>query len=421
MSLFCILIFVLSYIAIAFEHKLRIDKAASALVGSMLCWFIIIINDSSISALPAFLEGLGSTASILFFLMGAMTIVEIVDSHDGFMLLRSALRVRNLRSLIWITGVLTFFLSAVIDNLTASIVMATLCAGMVPQREHRWSVASLIIIAANAGGAWSPMGDVTTTMLWIGGNISAKNIILQLFLPSLLSAMVATWWIARTFTSVRLEPQQPTPNKKPSQTYLVLSLGLSSFLVVPIGAAVSSIPPVALMLFMLALLWLVTGLLHRSKDDEVRKRLSASTALQRIDTPSILFFMGILMSISALEHIGVLHALTESLAVYVNDLRSVAVALGLLSGFIDNIPLVAAARAMYPLHVIPTDHVFWELLAFTTGTGGSIMIIGSAAGVAMMGMEQIPFGWYAKRVAPLALLSMLVGIVSFLVQDALFH
>ncbi len=420
MELFCILIFGLSYLAIVFEHSLGINKAAPALLGGVLCWLLIFVDPATALAHDSLMESMAEIAGILFFLLGAMTIVELIDSHDGFALLRSSLRPRKLSTLVWIVSALSFVLSALIDNLTTSIVMASLCAPLLPTREDRWSVAALVILTANAGGAWSPTGDVTTTMLWIGNNLSAQSMIVHLFLPSLVCALIPTWWIARSFAKRTLASQDSAQLNTLPHAKSMLVAGLSSFACVPILKTLTHLPPFAIMLLMLAFMWILTSVLHRSRTQELKQKLSVAEALQRIDTPSILFFLGILLSIAALQKLGSLNNLATWFALHLPDPRSVAIALGFLSAFIDNIPLVAAAQGMYPLSQMPTDHVFWNVLALSTATGGSIIIIGSAAGVAMMGQEDITFLWYLRRIAPIAFVSMTGGIAFYLVQHALF-
>ena len=408
------LVFVLGYAAIAFEHSVNINKAASALLTGVLCWVIYILAvPEKESVMLQLDEHMASISGILFFLLGAMVIVELIDAHDGFQLVTERVRTTDKRTLLWILMPITFFLSAVLDNLTTAIVMVSLLRKMIADPEDRMLFAGMVVIAANAGGAWSPMGDVTTTMLWVGGQISAVNIILMLFIPSavcLLLPMLALHF--RLKGKVETPVSVPNPNKIPStpqERKWVFFIGLGSLLFVPVFKTVTHLPPFMGVLFGLAVLWIVTEFIHSEKDEMDKEPLSVAYALRKIDTPSILFFLGILVAISALESSHLLTALAGWLDKTVGNITAIGIVIGFLSAIVDNVPLVAAAQGMYSLEQYPQDHYFWEFLAYCAGTGGSCLIIGSAAGVAAMGMENIGFFWYIKRIAPLAVLGYLAG------------
>jgi len=419
-ELMVILLFIVGYLAIAFEHPLQLNKAASALITGVLCWTIYFVqHHSSHEASEALLHHTGEIASILFFLLGAMTIVELIDSHNGFDIITQKIKTHNTQKLLLIITTITFFLSALLDNLTTAIVMTSLCTKLLSNKEDRLWFAGMIVIAANAGGAWSPLGDVTTTMLWIGGQITATNIIKTLILPSLFACTVPALIVAlrfrgKSFIAPRVEE---TSQKDKRDGRIILFSGIGFLIFVPLFKTVTHLPPFMGMLLALGLMWVITTLLHRKKEAEYAEKLTVARALQKIDTPSILFFLGILLAVSALEAFGILkngaNALTQSLG---NDYL-IGTSLGLLSALVDNVPLVAAAQGMFDLTTYPTDHQFWEFLALTTGTGGSAIIIGSAAGVAVMGIEHIDFMWYLKKIGWLALLGFGSGIAIFLLQQ----
>jgi Na+/H+ antiporter NhaD/arsenite permease-like protein len=424
-TLLTVLIFVAGYIAIAFEHSLKLDKAASALIAGVLCWTVVFLQSPDIHASgEALMHHLGDIASILFFLLGAMAIVELIDAYEGFALITEKIRPRSKSSLLYIIAALSFFLSALLDNLTTAIVMISLCGRLLPEREDRLWFAGVIVIAANAGGAWSPLGDVTTTMLWIGGQITALNIIQRLFVPSLLVCLLPTLLIARRFRGRRFEAPPP-PEAGTAARWkgrVVLFSGLGLLLFVPLFKTVTHLPPFMGMMLALGAMWVISTILNKRRADEGRdmQRYTVAGALQRVGTPSILFFLGILLAVSALQADGALGALAGALNSTLKSDYLVGTALGLLSAVVDNVPLVAAAQGMYPLSQYPTDHVFWEFLALTTGTGGSAIIIGSAAGVAIMGIEHVKFGWYLRHISWLALLGFAAGITWYVVELSVF-
>jgi Na+/H+ antiporter NhaD/arsenite permease-like protein len=420
MSIAIIIIFILGYFAVAFEHSININKAASALVTGVLCWtlYILFTTDKHLVS-HQLTEHLGEIAGILFFLLGAMTVVELIDAHDGFEVITERIKTKNAVTLLWIIGVLTFFLSAILDNLTTTIVIVSLLRKLIANKEQRLFFVGITVIAANAGGAWSPLGDVTTTMLWIGNQITALQIMKMLFLPSVVCLLVPLIIVSFKLKGA-IEPvaKSNTIILRPKfERTLVFCLGIGILLFVPVFKTVTHLPPFMAILFGLGLLWIVTEILHKQKDDEEKDSLTVVRALQKIDTPSILFFLGILISIAALQATGQLTQLAQWLTATVKNETAIVTGIGLLSAVVDNVPLVAAAQGMYSLEQYPTDHFFWEFLAYTTGTGGSALIIGSAAGVAAMGMEKITFGWYLKKISWLALIGFFAGAAVYLLMN----
>lgn len=417
MTIAIIIIFIAGYIAIATEHLIKIDKAASALISGVLCWTIYILSSGNKELInEQLLHHLGDIASILFFLMGAMMIVELVDRHDGFSIITNRIKTTNTGRLLLVVSLLTFFLSALLDNLTTTIVMLSLTGKLLSDKKDRWYFAGMVIIAANAGGAWSPLGDVTTTMLWIGGQVSGFNIMAKLFLPSLICAaipLLIMWFRFRkkTFKSDSTEETNPVPQR---HKHIMLYSGIGCLLFVPAFKTYTHLPPFMGMMLAVGFLWTVVSFLHRSKDHTYRRQFSASTAIQRIDGASILFFLGILLSVSALQAYGILEHVATFLSQQLHKESYIGVSLGLLSAVVDNVPLVAATQGMYSLNTYPTDHFFWELLAYATGTGGSSIIIGSAAGVAAMGIEKVEFGWYLKHISWLALIGFFAGAITYI-------
>jgi Na+/H+ antiporter NhaD/arsenite permease-like protein len=450
-----IIVFVLGYAMIACEHSLRIDKAAAALLTAVLCWTVLALGADTILSAPlpsgppdtlhyvthALREHLGEIAEILFFLMGAMTIVELVDAHDGFRVITDRIHTTRKVKLLWLIGFITFFLSAVLDNLTTTIVMISLLRRLVGDIRERWLYAGIVVIAANAGGAWSPIGDVTTTMLWIGNQISATGIVHALFLPSLACLLVPLAVLSTLLKGEAMRPAQDELAQKSIPTTrfernFVFALGIGALLFVPVFKTLTHLPPYMGVLLGLALLWIITEILHRQKNEEDKHPLSVVGVLRRIDTTSVLFFLGILLAVSSLATAGHLGQLAGSLKTHLGNVYAINIAIGLLSAVVDNVPLVAGAMKMYPLvspdmlaaaapgqidwlsrFVMNGD--FWELLALCAGTGGSCLIIGSAAGVAAMGMERIDFFWYLKHISGLALLGYLAGVAVYALQSLL--
>lgn len=420
MSTLIALVFILGFLAIVMEHPLRVNKAASALLTAVLCWTAYVFSDMATpeAVTHQLMDHLGEMAAILFFLLGAMTIVELIDAHDGFEIILSMIKTRHRRHLLWIFGGITFLFSAVLDNLTTTIVMVSMVRRLMPEETDRMWYAGLIVIAANAGGAWSPIGDVTTTMLWIGGQISAVGIIRNILLPSILCVFVPILLLLPrlkgVMPAVQREQDLTAPVSDGWQRMAVLMIGVLCLLAVPIFKMYTHLPPFMGMLGGLGIMWVVTGWIHRGKNEADRDRLTVNFALRKIDTPSILFFLGILASVAALNSVGLLRQVSDALAQTIGDERAIVITMGLLSSVIDNVPLVAAAQGMYDLTTYPMDHPFWELMAYATGTGGSCLIIGSAAGVAAMGILRIEFFWYLKRIMPLALVGYLCGAFLYL-------
>lgn len=419
-------LFILGYAAIVLEHPLKINKAATALITGVLCWTVFaLLAPASTSPSHQLTEYLGEVSGILFFLLGAMTIVELIDAHDGFEIITRRINTTSKKKLVWIIGFISFFLSAVLDNLTTTIVMVSLLRILVPDKKERLLFAGLVIIAANAGGAWSPIGDVTTTMLWIGGQITAGSIIVQTILPSLVCFIVPAFIISRQVTGNMAAADSNTAETVYTNTRrernTVFWVGLGSLLFVPVFKTVTHLPPYMGVLLGLGVMWVITEMMHSEKDEAEKGLYSVNHALRKIDTPSILFFLGILLSIAALQVTGVLTDLAVSMNNAIGNIKIITLLIGLLSSVVDNVPLVAAAQGMYGLDQYPTGHFFWEFLAYCAGTGGSCLIIGSAAGVAAMGLEKIEFFWYLKKIGWLALIGYVAGALVFLLQHYLLH
>ena len=420
-----LIIFVAGYTAIALEHSIRLNKAATALMTGVLCWTVYIASSGNHHVVnEQLVEHLGNIAGILFFLLGAMTIVELIDAHEGFEVITSRIKTTSKVKLLWLIGLLAFFLSAVLDNLTTAIVMVSLIRKLVRNRNARLLFCGVVIIAANAGGAWSPIGDVTTTMLWIGGQISVTNIILKTFLPSLVCLVVPLLILSvRRKGKIELGGTEEAKTFKPvtpsKDRNLVFIAGVVILLLVPVFKMVTHLPPFMGMMLGLGIMWVITEIIHSGKDTEDRNMLSVLYALRKIDSPSILFFLGILISVSALDSIGVLHSLSAGLNKHIGNESVIVSIIGVLSSIIDNVPLVAAAMGMYTLEQYAMDHSFWLFLAYCAGTGGSLLIIGSAAGVAAMGIEKIEFFWYLRKISWLALMGYVAGIIVFLLQQQL--
>jgi NhaD family Na+/H+ antiporter len=428
MPLLIILVFIIGYLFIAFEYSLKINKAATALVTGVLCWTVYILFADDKTAVAAQLaHHLGNLSQILFFLTGAMAIVELIDAHDGFDIITQRIKTTDKRKLLWIISILSFILSAVLDNLTTAIIMISLVRKLVADKNDRWMLGGLIVIAANAGGAFSPIGDVTTTMLWIGGQITAGNIIIKLILPSL-ACIIVPVFVMLFFFKGKVQRPAIVYDKGTNQTEssfrsrnIVLLSGLGILLMVPLFKAVTHLPPFMGILMGLGILWMITEILHSKKEEADRQAYTVSYALRKIDTPSILFFLGILLAIAALDAAGQLMHVSQWMNRTLKDENLVAGSVGLLSAVVDNVPLVAATQGMYSLQEYPADHYFWEFLAYATGTGGSILIIGSAAGVAVMGIEKISFTWYLKKIGWLALIGYIAGGLIYMAQHYFFH
>lgn len=418
-----ITVFCVGYLMIAFEHPLKIDKTASALLTGVVLWGMLVFK-------PFFGAQTGhtdvnhelalhfeETAQILVFLLAAMTIVELIDSHNGFGIINKLVKTVNKVKLLWILSVTTFFTSAVLDNLTTTIVMITLLRKIIADKNDLWFFAGFIVIAANAGGAWSPIGDVTTIMLWNGGQVSTFNIIKEAFLPSMLCLLmpllIASFMLkGKNFERV-VADESSTGRTSAAESRFLLVLGVCLLLLVPVFKAITHLPPYMGMLFSLAILWIATEIMHQGKPDEVKKMYSVATVIRRIDTPSVLFFLGILLAVAALQTNGQLKQLGLFLDENVANYHVVNLFLGFLSAIIDNVPLVAGAMGMYDMVQFPQDHHFWNMLAYCAGTGGSSLIIGSAAGVAAMGILKIDFIWYLKKISWLSVIGYVAGAMLF--------
>jgi Na+/H+ antiporter NhaD/arsenite permease-like protein len=416
MNTLIIIAFIIGYLFITIENKIHINKAAIAILTGALCWTIYIMFTSTGSEIVVseLVEHVGSISQIIFFLIGAMTIVELIDSYHGFDVITKLLTTNKTRVLLWIICFITFFLSAVLDNLTTTIVMITLIRKLLKDKNDQLLFAGMIVISANAGGAWTPIGDVTTTMLWIGGQISTVNIMLKLFLPSLISMVVP---LALVSFKVKGEFEKPIKIESEStvsnfEKNVVFILGMSALVFAPVFKTITHLPPFLGILTGLSVLWVATELLHKNKEEE--DKISVSHALKKIDTPSILFFLGILVAVAALESTGLLTSLATAMSDAVGNIKIISITLGLLSAIIDNVPLVAASMGMYDMQTYPMDHYFWELIAYCAGTGGSILIIGSAAGVAAMGLAKIDFFWYVKNISLWALIGYFAGAFFYL-------
>ncbi|MFN5422447.1 MAG: sodium:proton antiporter NhaD [bacterium] len=416
-----ILVFIIGYLAIAFEHQININKASSALITGVVCWTIYVFSGVTHDQVHhELLEHMGEISGILFFLLGAMTIVELIDAHDGFEVISTSITTTDKRKMLLIISILAFFLSAILDNLTTTIVLISLTSKLIKDNKDKLIFAAMTVIAANAGGAWSPIGDVTTTMLWIGGQITSTEIIKEVFLPSVISVLIPFVGLSFTLKGNATRPEKEIEGNKHSnqrERNTVLAVGLLSLLFVPAFKTLTGLPPFMGMLFSLGVMWLITEIIHSKKDSIDKDILSVNYAIRKIDTPSILFFLGILVSVSALQSAGTLQIVSDKLTELIGNQKIIVIVLGILSAIIDNVPLVAATQGMYSMAEFPQDHPFWHFIAYCTGTGGSILIIGSAAGVAAMGLTYIEFFWYLKKISFWALLGYLSGALLFLAMN----
>ena len=421
-----VIIFVLVYAAIALEHPLKVNKSATALLGAGLLWTVYALSGTDQQIVGMQLgDSLTGTAQIVFFLMGAMTIVEVVDAHNGFEVITSRIKTTKLSTLMWMVGFVSFFLSSILDNLTTTIVMVSLMKKLLDQREDRLFFAGIIVIAANAGGAWTPIGDVTTTMLWIGGQITAVEIMKGLFIPSMINLLVPLGVTAMMLGSRPVIAPQRDADEEPFETSafernLMFFLGLGVLVAVPVFKTLTHLPPFLGILFGLGLVWLVGDLVHREEEDLRKQRLTLARALTRIDMSAVVFFIGILLSVAVLDHTHVLSGIAHWLDKTVGRLDVIVMIIGLVSAVVDNVPLVAASMGMYTLQEHPADSFLWEFMAYCAGTGGSILIIGSAAGVAAMGLEKIDFLWYMRKISGLALIGYFAGAIFYIVENHFF-
>jgi len=421
--------FITGYLCIALESLTRVNKAAIALLMCVVCWTLLMVDpasfypaiagDSVVHHIAEVIEHhLGDAAGTLFFLMGAMTIVEIVDSNGGFNFVRDTMKTRSKRKLLWRVAFMTFFLSAILDNLTTSIVMIMVLRKLVQSRGDRLIYAALVIIAANSGGAFSPIGDVTTIMLWIKGVITTQGVISEIFVPSLVS-MVIPAAILSLQLSGKFEKENNLPKAEVSQFTkvqrdIIFWLGVGGLIFVPIFKTITHLPPFMGILLVLGILWTTTEIFHynTAEDDTMAKRVS--DIMSKIDLSTIMFFLGILMAVAVLQEVGVLTMLGKGLdTTFEGNHYLVTGIIGVLSSIVDNVPLVAGCMGMYPVQAtgdLAVDGIFWQLLAYCAGVGGSMLIIGSAAGVVVMGLEKITFGWYMKKVTWIVFVGYLAGI-----------
>ena len=424
-----IVIFVLGYLAIALEHPIKVDKAASALITGVLVWTLFVLSGADQHFIEEqLLHHLSEISSILFFLLGAMTIVELVDAHEGFSIITDKITTKNRVKLLWIVSVLTFFFSAALDNLTTTIVMVSLLRKLIDDKYERWFFAGIVVVAANAGGAWSPIGDVTTTMLWIGGQLTTMTIIKTLIVPSIVAMMVPLTVLSFTMKGEIVRPVEVgnEEDSDPTTAFernLIFFLGVAGLLFVPVFKTLTHLPPFMGMMLSLGVLWLVTEIIHRSKNKADKSQLSVIGVLRKIDTASVLFFLGILLAVAGLQSAGHLAVMAQNLNEWFGgDIYAINIVIGLLSAIVDNVPLVAGSMGMYEITSLGNfaqDGVFWQFLAFCAGTGGSALIIGSAAGVAAMGLEKIDFVWYLKKISILALLGYFAGAGTYILMQSL--
>ena len=424
-----IVIFVLGYLAIALEHPIKVDKAASALITGVLVWTLFVLSGADQHFIEEqLLHHLSEISSILFFLLGAMTIVELVDAHEGFSIITDKITTKNRVKLLWIVSVLTFFFSAALDNLTTTIVMVSLLRKLIDDKYERWFFAGIVVVSANAGGAWSPIGDVTTTMLWIGGQLTTMTIIRTLIVPSIVAIMVPLTVLSFTMKGEIVRPLEVgnEDDSDPTTAFernLIFFLGVAGLLFVPVFKTLTHLPPFMGMMLSLGVLWLVTEIIHRSKNKADKSQLSVIGVLRKIDTASVLFFLGILLAVAGLQSAGHLAVMAQNLNEWFGgDIYAINIVIGLLSAIVDNVPLVAGSMGMYEITSVGNfaqDGVFWQFLAFCAGTGGSALIIGSAAGVAAMGLEKIDFVWYLKKISILALLGYFAGAGTYILMQSL--
>ena len=416
MDIFIIGVFIIGYVFITLEHVVSVDKASTALVTGVVCWTLIALSMNVPDFKYQLHEHVGHISEILFFLLGAMTIVELVDNHKGFKIITDRIITTNRVKLLWILSIVAFFFSAVLDNLTAAIVMGALLSKIMKEKNDLWFFGGMIIIAANAGGAWSPIGDVTTIMLWIKGKVSAINIIQSTILPSVICMLIPLLYV-----SLKLKGNVSTNNNSTqsnddvtssSERNFIFLIGVLGLLFVPVFKLITDLPPYMGMLLSLGVIWIITEVLHRKKSSDKRKKLTVIGAVKKIDILTIFFFLGILLSVHGLQTIGTLDNVANYLrSTFNGDIFIINFIIGLLSAIVDNVPLVAGAIEMYPKEIM--DSSFWEFLAYCAGTGGSVLIIGSAAGVAIMGILKIDFFWYLRRITFLALIGYASGAFTY--------
>jgi NhaD family Na+/H+ antiporter len=408
-----VIIFSLGYLAIIFEHILKINKSAVAIFMAVACWAVFFHESpQAVQENLAHLNiNISGVAQILFFLLGAMTIVELIDSHHGFKIVTDAIRTTSKRKMLWLISIVTFFLSSVLDNLTTTILMVSLLRKLIPNPQDRLLMCCLVVVAANAGGAWTPIGDVTTTMLWIDGQLTSLAVMKALITPSIISLLVPLIYFSFRLKGKMAPAQNVAKEVEEPGARLVFTLGVLGLVSVPIFKGLTGLPPFMGILISLAILWLVTDGLHHPY--EQRKHLRVPHVLTKVDVSGVLFFLGILLCVGSLEAAGLLQDLATWLGDQISSLAVVSTLIGLFSAVVDNVPLVAATMGMYPLEQFPPDHPLWHMIAYAAGTGGSILIIGSSSGVALMGMEKIDFVTYMKKISLPVLVGYLIGMIVY--------
>ncbi|HBK82813.1 MAG TPA: sodium:proton antiporter [Flavobacterium sp.] len=419
---------ILGYLSVIFESPLKINKTITALLTGTLCWIVIAIfsKDDQHLVTEKLMEYFGEISGLLIFLLGAMTIVELIDIHKGFTVITSRIRTTSIIKLLWIVAWITFVLSALLDNLATAIIMVTLLKKLMPKGEIRMTLVGIVVIAANAGGAFSPIGDVTTTLLWIGGQVSALGIVKILLLPSvmvLLVPLIIVGFRMKGFAVLRAQVSmaQVVQEEKMRGSKTVFTAGIIGLLLVPVIKAATGLPPFIGILISLSLVSLISIVHHRNKPQNEKDKFSVAYALTKVDVSSILYFMGILLLVFALQEVQVLSNLSSFLKTTLPNLDIMVISIGILSSVVDNGSLVAATQGMFSLSEFPIDHTIWEFIALCAGTGGSIMVIGSAAGIAVMEKEKITFMWYLKKITPLAIMGFIAGIITYEIQYLLVH
>ncbi len=419
---------ILGYLSVILESPIKINKTITALLTGTICWVVIALysNDDQHLVTERLMEYFGEISGLLIFLMGAMTIVELIDIHKGFTVITSRIRTTSVLRLLWIVAFITFVLSALLDNLATAIIMVTLLRKLMPKGEIRMVLTGIVVIAANAGGAFSPIGDVTTTLLWIGGQVSSFGIVKALILPSimvLLVPVIIASFRMKGFAVLRAQVSmaQVRQEEKMRGSMSVFIAGVVGLVMVPVIKTLTGLPPFIGVLISLSMVSLVSIMYHRKKTQEEKDKFSVAYALTKVDISSILYFMGILLMVFALQEVGVLREMADFLIKTLPNTDSMIVAIGVLSSIVDNGSLVAATQGMFSLADYPMDHTLWEFIALCAGTGGSMLVIGSAAGIAVMEKEKITFMWYLKKITPLAVAGYIAGIVTYLVQVLLMH
>ncbi len=413
-------IFIVGYLAIIFEYYIKVNKTASALLTAVLTWIFLFIAKGGWEGFErgVIQDHISDASQIIFFLLGAMTLVELIDAHNGFKIITNLITTKSKKKLLWIIAIFSFFLSSFLDNLTTTIVMISLLRKLLPDPKDRRLPGGIVVVAANAGGAWTPIGDVTTTMLWIKGNITSLAIMKSLFLPSIFSLIVTVWLLGTQVKGKFEIGSKAEESKVEPGAKIVLVLGILALIFVPFFRYATGLPPFMGMFIGLGLLWVITDIMHSRY--EIRHHLRVPHILAKVDMSGVLFFLGIILAINSLEMVGILKKLAFWLDIHIGNLAVVSTIIGFLSSVVDNVPLVAACMGMYDLSTYPVDSSIWHMIAYTAGTGGSILLIGSAAGVALMGLEKVDFIWYMKKITITALSGYLAGMALYLVLNAIF-